>query len=125
MCTFALESTLLAKPKRIPFPQHSVTVDQTIEFELTENRVIQKKMSPFIASTRFGATKPQKIIIHSSNNSAIIIERNGIWDLTSFSSSNKIIEFRGNARLILYPGAKIIGNSGILKFFENSRMLIQ
>lgn len=99
-------------------------IDKNTIIELTDDIIIGTNKTPFIASKSFGSTKPEKLIFTSKAKKSVIIAKKSIWDLSSFDSKNKIIEFRGNAQLICEPGSKIVFNNGLLRFAESSRWLI-
>lgn len=100
----------------LPSLEQPVIVTQNMTIELTENLTISAKGSPFLAAPLFIGT----LTITSKNKSAVIISPTGIWDLSSFNGPGKKIEFRGNARLILQPGAHLTGSNTTLTFAETS-----
>lgn len=108
----------------LPSCNEPLHVVQETTIELTKDIMIPQKGSPFIATETFGSRKPEKVIITSKTNRALIIRDQAVWDLRSFSTKNKIIEFRGNARLICKNGSKILGNNGVLRFTDSSQWII-
>lgn len=109
----------------IPTGTYPLYIESSTVIELTEDIIITTRATPVVATTPFGNNQPERVIITSKTKNSIIITKTGIWDLTSFDAKNKIIEFRGNARLICEPGAKIIFNNGVLRFCESSRWIIE
>ena len=108
-----------------PSPIEIILVSSQKEFNLTEDIIVSGTGSPFFASKSFGQKAPEKLIIKSSTARSIIIDKNSTWDLSSFSGKNKSIEFAGNARLICRPGAKLIGNGGVLRFTDSSQWIVR
>ena len=108
----------------VPSCSDPLIVSKNSTHELTEDIIISGKSSPFIASSTFGASGPAKLTIHSTTGKRIIIDSSGVWDLSSFNTAEKVIEFTGNAQLICKPGAKIIGYGGKLRFVQKSRWII-
>ena len=99
------------------------SISAAIVIELTEDIIITQKGSPFIATKTFGAKGPEKLVITSKKGHAVIISEGSIWDLSSFSDKNKIIEFAGNARLVVQPGATLQGNGGVLRFTDTAQWI--
>lgn len=96
-------------------------ITETTTIELTEDIVIDSRGTPFIASPHLGKKQAEKLVITSTSKKAVIITPRGYWDLSSFNKSTTSIEFRGNARLVLQPGAHLHGFNTKLVFAEQSR----
>ncbi len=119
MVLFALCSSQALAKITVP-----TRVAKSTVIELTDDLVIDTKTSPIIAELTFGSKGPEKVVFTSKTKKSVIVAKNGIWDLSSFNSRNKIIEFRGNAQLVCEPGAKIIFNNGLLRFSEATKWII-
>ena len=117
LCLYA--GSVLPKTASVENPVF-ITQDTTIE--LTEDIIISSKGSPFIATGSFGQSKVETLIITSQKGCAIIVSPQGLWDISSFNSSTRTIVFRGNARLVLQPGAHLHGLGTTLIFAEQSRI---
>lgn len=102
-------------------PRHRA---QAKVIELGHDIVHEGKGSPFIASETFGVYGPEKLVITSDSAKALILKKDSTWDLTSFSSSYKIIEFAGNARLVCESGSQLQGNGGVLRFVDEARLIV-
>jgi hypothetical protein len=109
----------------VPSLKNPLLVSKDSFIELTEDIRIDSRGTPFIADPLFGSTKPQKIVINSRTKKSIIVTKSGIWDLSTFNSKRKIIEFQGNAQLILEPGASLHAMGGIIRFTQSSQLLAQ
>lgn len=108
----------------LPSTAQPTHVEKTTVIKLTSDIVISERGTPFIASESFGSQKKEKLIITSETKNKIIITSKAAWDLSSFNSKNKIIEFSGNAQLVCEPGARILFNNGVLRFAGSSRWII-
>ncbi len=56
----------------------------------------------------------------SSSGNAVIVEQSSIWMLQSFFRNTQIVQFTGNASLIMYPGAILIMNGAQLRFTDST-----
>ena len=118
---FLLNSITLPVFARTIIPRR---LEKTTFVELTEDITIDTKTSPVVATSQFGSKAPEKVIFTSKTAQKVIITGTGVWDLSSFDSKNKIVEFTGNAQLICEPGAKIIFNNGVLRFSDSAKWII-
>jgi hypothetical protein len=107
-----------------PSCKKPLKISESTIIELTQDIVIGEQGNPFIALPSFGSKEPAHLTISSKTGSAVIIDTNGIWDLSTFNTKNKIIVFAGNARLICKPGSKIMGYGGVLRFKDSTRWII-
>lgn len=107
-----------------PSCHNPLTITQAITVDLTSDILITDILSPFIAAPTFGASRAAKLKITSKTGHSVIVTSTGAWDLSTFNTKNKIIEFTGNAKLICKPGAKILGYGGIIRFSQESRFII-
>ncbi len=119
LCTLGYPGLMTGSPS-ITSPQK---VSTHALIELTDDIIIDKHGSPFIALDSFGASTPNKLIITSKTGKSVIITPTGSWDLSTFNTKNKIIEFSGNAKLVCKPGSKIMGYGGTIRFAGHSRWI--
>jgi len=63
-----------------------------------------------------------RLTFHSECCRSITVKKDGILDLTSFDAEQHIIEFGGNIRLILEPGAELWLGGATLRFTDNARL---
>lgn len=108
----------------VPSQKNPRIFTRTTKIDLTSDLYISELWSPFIADSNFGATRAARLKISSKTGKSVIITSTGAWDLSSFNTKNKIIEFTGNAKLVCKPGAKILGYGGIIRFSQDSRCII-
>lgn len=118
----ALFVLLYAQARVAPIKPQLIVKNTTIN--LTEDIIINSRTTPIAAAREFGGKGPEKIIFTSKTGNRIIVGETGIWDLTTFNSKHKIIEFRGNAKLVCKPGARMLFNNGLLRFCESSQWII-
>jgi hypothetical protein len=72
--------------------------------------------------TRPLSKSSEKLIISSTTGNSLVVKKGTSWDLRKEA---KEIEIAGNACLIIEPGAKIIGNGGVLRFKDTSRCIMK
>lgn len=109
----------------VPTCSNPLTVHNDTVIELTEDIVITKKGSPVLAGADFGLHKAHKVTFYATKPRNVIVTKKGIWDLTSFNSSSKIIEFAGQARLVVEAGAHLLFNNGILRMSGQSKLIFK
>jgi len=78
--------------------------------------------------SRGGITKQQNgqeciIQFYSDCCKELRVEKDGVLDLSSFTQPEQVVEFAGNIKLILEPGAKIVLGGGTLRFVDNACVL--
>lgn len=92
---------------------------------LSKDSELSGNGSPFIATKKFGASQPEKLIITSKTGSTLRVKKESTWDLTSFKGENQVIEFAGNARLVCEQGATLKGQGVILRFSDEAEFIVE
>ena len=103
-CTNIAANTVLGSTLSCAIP---LVVNTTTCINLDTDVSINVLCELIQASASFGNGQVDRVIFTSTNANAVRITSSGTWNLTTFNNSNKVIEFAGNARLILQKGAQI------------------
>lgn len=100
----------------------SVTEDTTIM--LTSDITISSGTAALIeVGGSFGSSE-NVVNFNSSTGNKVIIQNGATWDPSTFTSSNHIIRFSGNAQLVCEQGATIVVSS-ILHFIDTAYFIQQ
>ncbi len=100
-----------------------LVVTENTTIELDEDIVINGE--PIKTGGNFGQGQENRLIFNAQNGNMVIVEQSGIWQLTTFTSPNHIVQFTGNAELIFESGAIIRFNGGQLIMSNNTRIIPQ
>lgn len=96
--------------------------DGTIE--LNTNTLIDN-VCHITAGDTFGELAPQTLLIHATVPTELRVQSDGgILDLSSFTTTNQILEFGGEVRLVFEPGARVILGGGTIKFTDNAQIVL-
>lgn len=78
-----------------------------------------------VAGPEFAATISQKLIIDAESPKTLTVRSGGILDLSTFTDPSQIIEFGGNLKLVLEPGASVAMGGATLRFTDNVVVLCE
>jgi hypothetical protein len=120
---FLLVSIVSQTQSKVPSCASPLVVNDTTRIELTDDIVIHGKGTPITAGAQFGKGKKHTVTFHATTPRSIIVKKTGIWDLSSFNGPTKVIEFAGQARLIVEAGAHLIFNDGVLRMSDQSQLI--
>lgn len=115
-----VQSPTRALPSCVALPD---VYDSSTIIELTNDIVINNSCELVAGGPNFGITQQDRVTFHATNSRAIRITKDGVWRMLTFNTQNKVIEFSGNAQLILEPGAQMIMNNGKLLMSDNAQLI--
>jgi hypothetical protein len=102
-----------------------LTVTDTTTVLMTTDIVITATgCQLIIAGAGFGSFSQDSVIFSSSTANKVIIQDGGAWNPSTFTGENKIIQFAGNAELVIEQGGMLVC-SGIFDFIDTSRLIEQ
>lgn len=86
--------------------------------------IIINNICHILRGPNFNPTSPafDRLQFHSDCERAIVVKAGGVLDLSSFTESNHIVEFAGNIKLLLEPGATVVLGGGILRMTDQASL---
>jgi hypothetical protein len=92
---------------------------------LVNENLIVNNVCHILSGTSFGLTAPNFMSFISETDKEIRVKKGGILDLSSMTSTNQIIEFTGQLRLVMETGSTLRLGGGILQFSGSSQLIVQ
>ena len=92
--------------------------------ELNENVYINN-VCHILPGPDFGSITENTLRIHSTEDRELRVQSGGVLDLSQFTEDTMVLEFAGNARLVLEPGARVILGGGVLSFTDETRLIFE
>ena len=78
-----------------------------------------------MAGPNFGQSSVQALYIHAENPRILRVKREGVLDLSTFTSDNMQLIFSGQVKLVCEPGSKLLLGGGTLLFTDKAQFCIQ
>jgi hypothetical protein len=103
----------------------TIIADGSGRVDLNEDIIIDNTCHILAGPNMVGTDKLQ---FYSDTERSLIVKNGGVLDLRSFSydlttTATRTVEFAGNVKLVLEPGAVVaLANGGILRFTDNARI---
>jgi len=78
-----------------------------------------------IAGPNFGQSTAQELYINADEPRELRVKRDGVLDLSTFTSDNMRVVFSGNVSLVFEPGSKLLLGGGTIFFTNKAKLRLQ
>ena len=87
--------------------------------DLNEDLIINN-VGHILKGPNFGSSN--RLQFYSDCERSLTVKKDGVLDLSSFTASDHFVEFAGNVKLLLEPGATILMGGGVLRAADHARI---
>ena len=87
--------------------------------------VLVDTVAHIVPGPAFGADGEQRLRFISQKPYEIRIKSTAVLDLTNFTKASQVLEIGGHVRLVIEPGAQIVGGGGVLRAVDNAQILFE
>jgi len=90
--------------------------------ELNQDLIINN-VCHILAGPDFGSETQQSLEFDADCCRTIYVKNGGVLDLSSFTTTNQVVELSGQTRLVLEPGAQVVMGGGILQLNDDAAII--